>query len=82
MPYHYKLKLDEPLPRPYDSLIQWVKADMIATVCFKRLSLPYKGKNPSGKREYVIRVIDDSDLRNIRACMLHALALSPLTGHL
>jgi len=82
MPYHYKLKLDEPLPKPYDSLIQWVKADMVATVSFDRLSLPFKGKDSSGKREYVVKVIEDIDLRNIRACMLHALSLSHLTGHL
>lgn len=82
MSYHYRLKLDEPLPKPYDSLVQWVKADMLATVSFDRLFLPYKRKDPNGKREYVIKVVEDSDLNNIRACMLHALALSPLTKYL
>jgi mRNA interferase MazF len=82
MPYHYELKIDEPFPPPYDSPIQWVKGDMFATVSFKRLSLPCKGKNRSGKREYIVKIIEDVDLRNIRACLLHALDFSHLTKHL
>jgi mRNA interferase MazF len=83
MPYNYKLKLDEPLlPPPYNSKFQWVKADMIATVSFNRLFLPFVHKDAKGKREYVIKIIEDIDLRNIRECILHAMALSYLTGHL
>ncbi len=80
--YHYKLKLDEPLPEPYDAPFHWVKGDMLATVSFKRLSLPFFGKDESGKRKYVVKVVDPADLRNIRECVLHALALSNLTGYL
>lgn len=76
MPYHYKLKLDEPLPPPYDSPFHWVKADMLATVSFNRLFLPRKGKDDKGKREYVVKVVEEIDLRNIRECVLHALGLS------
>jgi mRNA interferase MazF len=82
MAYHYKLKLDEPLPWPYDSPFQWVKGDMLTTVSFRRLFLPLTGKGANGKRNYVIKVIEDIDLRNIRECIFHALALSHLTGHL
>jgi uncharacterized protein YifN (PemK superfamily) len=81
MPYHYKLKLDEPLPAPFDSPFQWVKADMVATVCFTRLFFP-KEKDAEGKRENLYRTIEAIDLRNIRACVLHAISLSHLTGHL
>lgn len=81
-PYHYKLKLDEPLPKPFDSPFHWVKGDMLATVSLNRLFLPRTGKDKNGKREYIIKVIENVELRNIRECVLHALALSYLTGHL
>lgn len=81
MPYHYKLHLDSPLPPPYDALCHWVKADMLSTVSMSRLDLPRTGKD-AGKRQYVIKVIEDIDLRNIRSCVLHAVGLSHLTGHL
>ncbi len=80
--YHCKLKLDKPLPEPYNASVHWVKGDMVATVSFKRLTLPFDGKDVSGKRKYVINVVDSADLRNIRECVLHSIALSHLTGHL
>ena len=82
MPYHYKLKLDKPLPSPYDSGFHWVKGDMLATVSFDRLSLPFNGKDANGKRRYITRAVKDIDLCNIRKCVLNALALSHLTGYL
>jgi mRNA interferase MazF len=82
MPYHYKLKMDEPLPPPYNSPYHWVKGDMFATVSFDRLDLPCAGRNGAGKRQYIVNVIEEIDLRNIRECMLHAIGLSCLTGHI
>lgn len=82
MAYHYKLKLDEPLPSPYNSPFHWVKGDMLATVSFNRLYLPHTGKDATGQRTYIIKVIEDIDLRNVRECILHGLGLSCLTGHL
>jgi mRNA interferase MazF len=76
MPYHYKLTLDEPLPAPHNSKFHWVKGDMLSTVSFDRLSLPYKSKGSNGKRNYIVKIIEDNDLRKIRECVLHALALS------
>ena len=82
MEYHYKLKLDKPLPAPYDSSFHWVKGDMLTTVSFNRLFLPHTNKDHNGKRRYVVKIIEDIDLCNIRKCILHALALSPLTKHI
>jgi uncharacterized protein YifN (PemK superfamily) len=82
MPYHYQLKLNEPLPEPYDNPISWVKGDMLTTVSFDRLSFPYIGKDSNGKRKYIIRIVSDIDLLKIRECVLHSLALSRLTKHL
>lgn len=82
MPYHYRLHLTPPLPAPYDTSLSWVKADMLATVSFKRLHLPYKGKDSNGKREYDVRVIDSADFIKIKECVLHALGMTGLTDYL
>ena len=82
MSYHHKLHMVERLPPPYNSPYHWVKADMFSTVALTRLSFPHSGKDINGKRNYVVQIVDDIDLRDIRACMLHAIGLSHLTGHL
>ena len=82
MPYHYNIKLDESFRTPHDYQGHWVKADMISTVSFDRLSLPYRGKNISGKRDYFVKIIKGDDLKSIRGCVLYALALFSLTEHL
>lgn len=80
--YHYKLLLDPPLPPPNDKPFCWVKADMIYTVSFDRLMLPFEGKDNSGKRIYDQRVLSDDDFRIIQKCLLHGVGLSKLTEHL
>jgi len=82
MPYHYRLKLETPLPTPYNASAHWVKGDMFATVSFKRLNLPYKRKGTDGKRVYEIRVVDGVDFIKIRGCILHALGMTTLTDYL
>jgi len=82
MPYHYKLVVDPPLPKPYDSPVMWVKADMFATVSFSRLFIPQKGKLNNGKRDYDVRIIEEFDLKKIQECVLHAIGLPHLTGHI
>jgi uncharacterized protein YifN (PemK superfamily) len=81
-PYHFQLHVTPVLPKPYASNFHWVKADMLYTVSFNRLSLPFDGKDASGNRNYDLRVIDEADLLKIQACMLHALGLSRLTDSL
>lgn len=80
--YHHRIHIHPPLPKPYDSKISWVKADMIYTVSFDRLTLPFVKKNDGGKREYDVRVVDKSDLIKIQYCLLHALGMSSLTDNL
>lgn len=82
MPYHYLLALNPTLPPPYNSPNQWVKADMLATVSFKRLSLPFSGKGPNGKRQYIKVVITGYDFKSIQKCMLNAIGLNSLTQYL
>lgn len=79
-PYHYKLNIAPPLPSPYDNSHAWVKADMLYTVSFDRLTPPFIKKDPSGKREYDARVIEKLDLIKIQECVLYGLGLTSLTN--
>ncbi|AFL74567.1 type II toxin-antitoxin system PemK/MazF family toxin [Thiocystis violascens] len=81
-PYHFKLHINPVLPPPYQALFHWVKADMLYTVSFARLSFPFDGKDAAGKRKYVVHVIDPANLRQIQHCMLRALGLTSLTDYL
>lgn len=81
-PYHYLLTIDPPLPAPYDSPTQWVKADMIYAVSFDRLFLPSAGKDSKGNRVKDFRTVSDKDFKEIQSCMLHGLGLGPLGVHL
>ena len=82
MPYHHKLVVDPVLPEPYNEKFHWVKADMLYTVSFDRLFLPFKGKDDQGKRIYDVRVIDKADLIKIQQCVLHGIGLMALTEYL
>ena len=82
MPYHYKLILNPTLPPPYNSKEQWVKADMLATVSFNRLTLPFSGKGAGGKRQYIKKVISGHDFESIQKCILNAIGLNNLTQYI
>ncbi|WP_367281108.1 type II toxin-antitoxin system PemK/MazF family toxin [Sneathiella sp.] len=75
MPYHYKLELNDPLPAPYNSTVQWVKADMVVTVSLHRLMMPYLGKDDEGKRIYDTRILSAKDFAAIQNCTRAALGL-------
>ena len=82
MPYLFKLFTIPPLPEPYNSEFHWVKGDMINAVSFQRLSLPFLGKDNSGKRVYDIRVLNSADFRSVQQAVLNGLGLTSLTFHL
>ncbi|QGT77928.1 type II toxin-antitoxin system PemK/MazF family toxin [Guyparkeria halophila] len=69
MPYHHVLHLDPPLPPPFDSVVNWVKADLLATVSFERLKMPFDGKDEEGRRRLVKRCVSTEDLDEIRECI-------------
>lgn len=71
--YHLELMLRPVLPRPWHSEVMWVKADMLATVSFKRLELIRGPKDFEGKRKYITGQLDDECLRKIRHCVLCAI---------
>jgi mRNA interferase MazF len=83
MPYHLNLDpLEPPLPPPFDSGPNWVKADMIYAVSLRRLDFLRMGKNASGRRQYRDEALSEAQLRAVRACILSALGLAGLTHHL
>jgi uncharacterized protein YifN (PemK superfamily) len=82
MPYHYLLCLNPTLPPPYNSPHQWVKADMLATVSFDRLTLPFAGKGRNGKRQYIKYLVKGSDFESIQRCILNAIGLNNLTQYI
>jgi uncharacterized protein YifN (PemK superfamily) len=82
MPYHHRLVVEPVLPKPYDEKAHWVKADMLYTVSFERLYLPFSGKDGSGKRIYDVRVIDKADLIKVQQCVLNGIGLTALTEYL
>jgi mRNA interferase MazF len=82
MPYHFRLYMEQQLPYPFAADMHWIKADMVYTVSFERLFLPFAGKDELGRRVYDVRVIEPNELVAIRRCLLHGLGLSALTEHL
>lgn len=74
MGHHCVIQLDPPLPAPYTSPTMWVKADMVLTVAFHRLRLPFSGWQ-GGQRLYDIRVITPIELEQVKDCVRSALGL-------
>jgi uncharacterized protein YifN (PemK superfamily) len=81
-PYHLQLRIEPPLPAPYDDPVCWVKGDMVYTVGFYRLFAPQLGKDQSGKRQSDIRVLGSGELTSVMSCVLNGIGLSHLTDHL
>lgn len=71
--WHYELdnKYMPPFKKPYKK--SWVKADMIYTVGFFRLSLYTIGKDSKGKRIYFKKVLPKNIFNNIKKAMLKTL---------
>jgi len=81
MPYHCEIELDPPLPLPFRSTGIWVKGDMVNAVGFHRLDLIRLGVR-DGRREYLYEPLKAPIVRQIRGCVLNALALGNLTKYL
>lgn len=74
MPYHYKIKIEPPLPAPYEAEEHWVKGDMVNTVGFHRLTPLYLGRENS-KRKYIFPVISKEQLEIVRNCVREGLGI-------
>ncbi|EMW0555515.1 type II toxin-antitoxin system PemK/MazF family toxin [Pseudomonas aeruginosa] len=81
MEHHFRLRIEPALPNPYGAQDVWVKCDMVYTVCFERLNLPW-GRDGSGKRQFVNQHVSADDLQAIQRCMLAALGFGELARYL
>lgn len=78
----YQCKIELPIAiDAYPGLVKWAKADMIGTVAYRRLSLPYR-RPPKGRRLYQKLILPPEQLTRVRLALLHALQLAHLTPHL
>jgi uncharacterized protein YifN (PemK superfamily) len=82
MQYHCMLKIDPPLPPPWDVSDVWIKGDMVYSVGFHRLDLIRIGRDCSGKRVYRTEPLPQEDIQRIRACVLCSLGLAALKKYL
>jgi len=80
-PYHHKLVTTQ-LPAALSGGDVWAKCDMLFTASWDRLNLIQTGRDlATGKRTYWNNVISGEDLRAIKCCILHTLALESLNEH-
>jgi len=75
-PWHLRITLQPPLPAPYDRPEMWAKADMLYTVSFKRLQLPFRGKDEHGNRLYDQRCLSPVLMKRLMKCVLAGLGVS------
>lgn len=73
--FHLRIVLDRPLPKPWDAVAMWVKADMLATVGFYRLDLIRIGRDHTGKRKYLKKQLSHDVTLQIRQCVSYALGM-------
>jgi uncharacterized protein YifN (PemK superfamily) len=72
LPYQCKVALPAALPTPFEAAIWWAKADMLATVGFRRLDMFRTARDHTGRRKYLQPKISAEDLMRIRTCIVFA----------
>lgn len=73
VPYVVQIGFDDPLPAPFDSPVAWVKCDMLATVSFERLDMFRAGRDQTGRRKYLNRLLPEGDFERVKQGILHGL---------
>ncbi|MGP3699173.1 type II toxin-antitoxin system PemK/MazF family toxin [Rhodobacter sp. NSM] len=75
--YQCEIRLEHPLPAPFQmATTWWVKADMIATVSFQRVSLFSTARGIDGKRRYVMPKVTPQQFTTIQDTVLNALRIA------
>ena len=66
-------------PAPYDGQFKWAKCDMLATLSYQRMKLPYTGRDPrTGRRKYLQIIVNAEEMKKVHAAVLHGLGLEAL----
>jgi len=74
--YHTVVRLDPPLPAPFESPTAWAKCDMISAVSFERLDLIAGPRGLDGRRVYRTGTISAQDLRNVLVAVIASLGIN------
>lgn len=71
--YHHLVTLPRDIHK-YEGREKWAKCDMLATVSFSRLTMPYEQRvaYDSG-RKFISMRLNDDDLQGVRNCVRRAL---------
>jgi len=72
-PWHYLVHTKNPLPRPFNAPSFWIKGDLIFVASFDRLTIPFNGKDASGKRRLIVQGVTPDELDGIRRCIACAI---------
>lgn len=80
--YHCKIQMNPRLPAPWDAAECWVKADLVATVSYDRLTPFRLGRDRTGNRLYYKTLASKEVFKEIQRAVLCGLNLSHLTNHI
>lgn len=75
MDYHMEIELPERLPSPFDCKTHWIKADMVNTVSFDRLSPIKLGKDQFGKRKYLNCILPPEQMNKVLNAVKNGLGI-------
>lgn len=73
--YCVEIKLNSPISPKFNSPICWAKCDMLYTLSYGRLSVPYWGKDPSGKRLSNTMILDSGTMCEIMTGVLAGMGI-------
>lgn len=74
--YDCQVTLPKEPPEPYEGRIKWVKADMIATVAYRRLTIPFHKATATRPRQGVQMKLSGDEMVAIMNCVRRALGLA------
>jgi uncharacterized protein YifN (PemK superfamily) len=72
--YHLKLRLNPPLPHPYDDPEMWLKGDVVLTVSLSRLRRLFY-RNDAGRKVWITRTLSQPHFARVQACVRAGLGL-------
>ncbi len=74
--YQCKVSLPQSAPYPYEGKFKWAKCDMLATLSYERMKLPFTGRDPmTGKRKYLQIVVSEEEIEKVKVSVMYALGL-------
>ncbi|WBO22320.1 type II toxin-antitoxin system PemK/MazF family toxin [Sphingomonas abietis] len=72
---HWHMKINLEIPAPWGDGPRWAKADMLATVGYHRLNLPYTKHHVTGSRSYSQIELGSNIVDELRRCAAAALGI-------